>query len=73
MRYFIGLKSNTGKKIYFDESEIFQIESAQLSSYHESIIIDYNGIDNIFSMNYEYFDFIDINGKKLLLKQREIY
>ena len=66
MRYFICLRSNTGKKIYFDENEILHVESSQISEYqHESVIIDYNGTDNIFSMNYQYFDFIDINGKRI--------
>ena len=63
MRYFIGINSSTENNIYFENKEVLEIESNSPSIFHESIIIDNNKEVNIFSMNYQYFDFINIKDK----------
>ena len=60
VRYFLGINGTTGKDLYFQEQKVLEIEASQSSIYHESIIINYNNEDNIFSMNFQNFDFINI-------------
>ena len=64
IRYFIGLNATTGEKIYFGNENLFSIESSSLSTYHETIIINNNEGYNIFSINYQNFDFINIKRDK---------
>ena len=61
IRYFIGINATTGEDIYFNNNKIYQIAATSSSSiYHESIIINNNNENNIFSMNYINFDFINL-------------
>ena len=71
IRYFIGINATTGEEIYFNNNKIFQIGAGSSSSiYHESIIINKNNEDNIFSMNYMNFDFINI--KNIMFTTRSV-
>ena len=68
-RYLIGINSTSGEEIYFGTEKIFQIEAISSSSiYHESIIISNNNMDNIFSINFNNFDFINIAQNKFSTK-----
>ena len=64
IRYFIGINGTTGKDIYFGEQKVLEIESNKISNFHESIIINYNNEDNVFSMSLENFDFINIKKQE---------
>ena len=60
IRYFIGLNLTSGEEIYFGNKKIKEIISYSNSIYHESIIININNENNIFSINYKNFDFINM-------------
>ena len=61
IRYFIGINATTGEDIYFKNTKIFHIEASSISkTYHESIIINNNDENNIFSIDYNNIDFINI-------------
>jgi len=63
IRYFSGLTAATGEQIYFNEETIFQIESNEISIYHDSILINNNEDNNIFSLNFINFDYINLKEK----------
>ena len=63
LRYFIGLNKTTGEEIYFGDEKIYQIEANSASTYHESIIIN-NGEDNIFSLNSENLNYINLKNRE---------
>ena len=68
-RYLIGINATSGEEIYFGNEKIFQIEARSSSSIiHESIIISNNNMDNIFSINFINFDFINIAQKAFSTK-----
>ena len=68
-RYLIGVNATSGEEIYFGNEKIFQIEARSSSSiYHESIIISNSNMDNIFSINFNNFDFINIAQKTFSTK-----
>ena len=68
-RYLIGVNATSGEEIYFGNEKIFQIEARSSSSIiHESIIISNNNMDNIFSINFINFDFINIAQKAFSTK-----
>ena len=61
-RYLYGLNSTTGREILFNNSIILQINFNYISTYHESIIINYDNNENyIFTYNPDYCEFININ------------
>ena len=64
-RYFIGKKNNTEESIKFGEEEIFSIDTHITSTYHDSIIINYNEQIYVFSMNYQYLNLIDFNNNQI--------
>ena len=64
-RYFIGKKNNTEESIKFGEEEIFSIDTHITSTYHDSIIINYNEQIYVFSMNYQYLNLIDFNHNQI--------
>ena len=64
-RYFIGKKNNTEESINFGEEEIFSIDTHITSTYHDSIIINYNEQIYVFSMNYQYLNLIDFNNNQI--------
>ena len=66
-RYFFGINKTTGNNILFNEQQFFQVISTSTSIYHESIIIDYENEDYIFSMNFQNFDFINFFIFKIIL------
>ena len=71
-RYLIGINVTSGEEIYFGNEKIFQILATSSSSiYHESIIISNNNMDNIFSINFKNFDFINIAQKVFSTKTIE--
>ena len=62
-RYIIGLNLTSGEDILFDgNNKIKEISTTSTSIYHESIIVNYNNENNIFSMNFKNFDFINIKN-----------
>ena len=64
-RYIIAINSTTKEQINFGDKNFFQIDASSSSSfYHESIIIDNNDEYNIFSINKENFDFINIKKQE---------
>ena len=69
VRYFIGLDYITEERLKINNNEIYSIEANAISNFHESIIVNNNRDINIFSMNSEYFDFININESKHSFKE----
>ena len=62
VRYLYGLNSTTGKEILFNNNKILQIKFNYMSTYHESIIINYDNNENyIFTYNPEYCELINMN------------
>ena len=61
-RYFIGLNLASGEDIIFDNKNIKKIQASSNRIYHESIIINNNNENNIFSINYKYYEFINLNN-----------
>ena len=62
-RYFIGLNLTTGEEIIFDNNNnIKRIQATSNRIYHDSIVINNNNENNIFSMNYKYYEFINLNN-----------
>ena len=62
VRYLYGLNSTTGREILFNNKNILQINFNYISTYHESIIINYENNENyIFTFSPEYCEFININ------------
>ena len=68
IRYFLGISATTGKEIYFSDEALFQIESNEISIYHDSILINDNENNNIFSLNYNNLDYINIKEKTFTSK-----
>ena len=62
-RYFLGISATTGKEMYFNDEAIFQIESNAISIYHDSILINNNEDNNIFSLNFNNADYINLKEK----------
>ena len=63
IRYFKGLNITNEKDLYINGSTLFSINSNYISIHHDSAIIyDSNNTENIFSMNYKYFEYINIEG-----------
>ena len=60
IRYFIGIDYLTEKQIKFNENEIYSIETNAISTYHDSILVNVNNEINVFSINKDYFGFINI-------------
>jgi len=71
IRYFIALDYTTEERLKINNNEIYSIETNAISNFHESIIVNNNGDINIFSMNSEYFDFINIKESKHTFKETE--
>ena len=69
IRYFIGIDYINEGQINFNENKIYSIETNEISKYHDSIIVNNNNEINIFSMNYEYFSFINIKDSKYTSKK----
>ena len=68
-RYFIGLNAITEEDLYIGEDTLFTITSDTISTHHDSLIIyDNNNKENIFSINYKYFDYINIEDKIITSK-----
>jgi len=63
IRYFLGLSATTGKELYFNDEATFQIESNEISIYHDSILINNNADNNIFSLNFNNLDYINLKEK----------
>ena len=62
-RYFIGLNLKTGEEILFNNKNVKIIEGNSNRIFHESIVINNNNNENnIFRINYKYFEFIDLNN-----------
>ena len=59
IRYFIGIDYSSEERLKINGNEIYSIKTNEISKYHDSIIFNNNNI-NIFSMNYDYFSFINI-------------
>ena len=65
-RYFIGLNATDENDLYIRGNKIFSIDSSYTSIHHDSAIIyDSNNKENIFSINYIYFDYINIEGNEI--------
>ena len=62
-RYFLGISATTGKELYFNDETVFQIESNAISIYHDSILIKNNEDNNIFSLNFNNLDYINLKQK----------
>ena len=62
-RYFLGISATTGKEMIFNNKTIFQIESSEISIYHDSILINNNEDNNIFSLNFNNLDYINLKEK----------
>ena len=60
MRYFFGINGTTEEEIYFGNNNYYQIEASSTSIYHDSIVINNNKKNNIFSFNFNYLDFINL-------------
>ena len=69
IRYFIGIDYINEGQINFNENKIYSIETNEISKYHDSIIVNNNNEINIFSMNYEYFSFINIKDSNYTSKE----
>ena len=61
-RYFIGKNSDTEEPLLFNEKEILSVDAKVASNYHESIIVNYNNKINIFSFDYQYIYFINLQN-----------
>ena len=75
LRYFMGISASTGEEIKFGNEKV-KIITATVSNriYHDSIIINKNNENNIFSMNYKYYEFINLkNGGYDYKKPDKIY
>ena len=68
IRYFIAIDYLNEERLKLNGNEIYSIETYANSKYHDSIIVKYNNDINIFSMNYDYFSFIDIKNSKYTSK-----
>ena len=71
-RYFIGINSSTEEDIFFGNKTILKIETNSSSTLHESIIIDNNEENNIFSINVPNFDFINIKNEEIISNKIEL-
>ena len=61
-RYLYGLNATTGKEIIFNNNKILKINFGYISTYHDSIILNYDNNENyIFTFNPDYCEFININ------------
>ena len=60
IRYFIGIDYSSEERLKINGNEIYSISTNKISKYHDSIIVNNNNDINIFSMNYDYFSFINI-------------
>ena len=60
MRYFIGINNNSEDSMLFNGNEIYSINANTNWNYHESVIVNYNDIDNILSINSKNLDYINI-------------
>ena len=69
-RYFIGKNSDTEEPLLFNEKEILSVDAKVASNYHESIIVNYNNKINIFSFDYQYIYFINLQNE--LISSKEI-
>jgi hypothetical protein len=49
--------------MYFNDERIFPIESNEISIYHDSILINFNEDNNIFSLNFNNLDYINLKEK----------
>ena len=69
IRHFIKIDYINEGQINFNENKIYSIETNEISKYHDSIIVNNNNNINIFSINYEYFSFINIKDSKYTSKE----
>ena len=60
IRYFIGIDYLSEERLKINGNEIYSISTNKISKYHDSIIVNNNNDINIFSMNNDYFSFINI-------------
>ena len=61
-RYLYGLNATTGKEIIFNNNKILKINFGYISTYHDSIILNYDNNEKyIFTFNPDYCEFININ------------
>ena len=68
-RYFIGLNAITEEDLYIGDDKLFTVTSDTISTHHDSLIIyDNNNKENILSINYKYFDYINIEDKIITSK-----
>ena len=59
--YLSRINGTSGEELYFGDSKTKIISKYLNSIYHESIIINYNNVEYILSINAKYYDFININ------------
>ena len=69
IRYFIGIDYSSEERLKINGNEIYSISTNEISKYHDSIIVNNNNDINIFSMNYDYFSFINIKDSKYTSKK----
>ena len=71
-RYFIGLNAITEEDLIIGENKLFSITSNDISTHHDSLIIyDSYNKENIFSINYKYFDYINIEDNIITSKNTD--
>ena len=68
IRYFTGIDHLTEERLKFNENEIYSIETNAISTYHDSILVNVNNEINVFSINKDYFGFINIKDSKYTSK-----
>jgi len=71
IRYFIGLDYITEERLKINDNEIYSIVANTISNYHDSIIVNNNNDINIFSINRDYFNFINIKESEFTFKTTE--
>ena len=71
VRYFIGLDYITEERLKINNNEIYSIKANTISNYHDSIIVNNNNDINIFSINRDYLNFINIKESIFTFKTME--
>ena len=69
--YLIGINGTTGEELYFGNNKEKQITINSDSTYHDSIMLNYNNNEYILSINYKTFDLINIDTGEFKYKATE--
>ena len=69
IRYFIGFNSDTEEHILFNNNEIYSFNTFVASNYHESIIVKYDNNINIFSLDCQNMNFINIKNEQFQYRE----